>query len=373
MDKPCYVAYHRENQLYCCIEPPIVTASRTGNFDAVRILFTAGANINAQSEFTKQDELLYKDMSALHFACEDSRVDIVELLLTNNADVHLEDKGEETPLHKAVRCGKTCKKQCQIVQWLCEHGSDVDHEDKLQASPLYLAAFYGCLRKMEILLLYGADVNKICRRETSYGTPLHIAAARDQVQMAQLLILHGAQLDICNALDCTPLHLNLNSMIKSSIAQHLVYHGASVDGRDKWEYTMLAACVRNMRLDCEQLCKLFVYSGCDLNKEDWLKPLGPEEDVDSDLEDADHIPIPSGRMEELCDWLREQQMNPLSLSELTTISIRKQLSCSSQNRSIVNSVMSLPLPPALKDVVLLRDFVDLTVTPSSTKVFGKYL
>lgn len=364
-----YVAYHRENQLYSCMEPPIVTAARVGNFEALKLLVEAGANIDAQSEIRKRDDVVYKDLSALHIACEDSRLDMVGYLLSHNADVHLEDKAEELPLHKTVRCGKNCEKQSQIVQSLCEHGSDVNHIDKLQASPLYLATFYGCIKKMEILLLYGADVNRFCRRENSYGTPLHIVVARDRVDMMQLLIQHGAQLNTCNALECTPLHLNINTMIKSSIAQHLLYHGALVDGRDKWEYSILGACIRNMRIDCEILSQLFVCSGLDLNKEHWLKPL--------ELRDAEEpeaiqeIPIASGRVEKLCEWLREQQSNPRSLSDLTRIYVRRRLSSLSDGRSIVSRTQALPLPNALKDFLLLKEYIDLNITPSTGKIFGK--
>lgn len=350
------VTYHRDHQLVECSERPLITATRRGSADIVRELLKARANPDAQLELRSGStgSPLY-DKTALHFAVEDLKIDLVKLLLDYNADVNINDRSGELAVHKAVRC-KECLKQTEILQLLCERGSDIDYVNKIQCSPLYIATFYRCIRKVEMLLTYGADVNISCNREHSYGTPLHTAAYRDDLDMSKLLIAHGAKLNERNALECTPLQLNITAQAKSDIAQLLIYHGASLEGVDKWNYPLLAACIRNMRLDCELLAKLMVFAGYNLRKEHWLKPkhLRGANQPDCDIPD---VPIPHGRVERLCDWLRRQLFSPLKLSDLCRITVRECLSVGSEGRSILPGTESLPLPNPLKNFILLKEMI----------------
>ncbi len=354
LDRMNYVAYHRDNLLCSCYEPPIVTAARVGSEQLVQLLIDHGASVNDQSEIRKRDDVPQKDKSALHLACESSRLDIVKLLLAHQAQANVQDKSHELPIHKVVRC-KECSKQTEILKLLCDHGSDVNRFNKVDCSVLYLATFYRCYHKMDILLLYGADGNQSGARDNSYGTPLHVVAAKDRMDLAELLIQHGVKLNIPNALQCTPLQLNINMLSKSQVAQLLVYHGAQCNGVDKWNLTLMASCIRNMRLDCELLAKLFVYAGYNLNKDHWLRPLEMRNSIEAD--DILDVPIPPGRVQRLCDWLRERQQNPLHLVDICRISVRDVVRRASSESSIVQPVQCLPLPNALKDFLLLKDFM----------------
>lgn len=349
------VTYHRDHALVECSERPLITAARLGCTDIATELLKARANPDAQLELKGGNSCwpLY-DKTALHFAVEDLKIDLVRLMLDYKADVNINDRSGELAIHKAVRC-KECVKQSVILQLLCERGSDVNYVNKIQCSPLYIATFYRCIRKVETLIKYGADVNSSCIREHSYGTPLHTAAYRDDLDTSKLLIAHGAKLNERNALECTPLQLNITAQAKSDIAQLLIYHGASLEGVDKWNYPLLAACIRNMRLDCELLAKLMVYAGYDLHKEHWLKPAHLRAIEDST--DTPDVPIPHGRVERLCDWLRKRLFSPLKLSDLCRISVRHSLSDGSGGRSIVPGVHELPLPSPLKKFILLKEMI----------------
>ena len=349
-----YVAYHRDNHLCSCYEPPIITCTRVGDIDILELLIAAGANIDLQCEIRKRDCEVYRDRTALHFACEDHRVDMVDVLLRENADVNIEDKSGEIALHKVVRC-RDCEKQSAILQKLCEHGADVNHTSKIECNPLYLATFYGCSRKAQILLLYGADCNKYCMRENGYGTPLHVVSAKDRTDLAEMLIEHGADLSMTNSLQCTPLQLNINMLSKSDVAQLLVYHGVAVNGVDKWNLTVMASCIRNMRLDCEKLARLLVFAGYDLKQDVWLKPRHLRSEADSS--DIPDVPIAEGRVRRLCDWLWQRQCNPSHLVDLCRICIRQVLTKSCGNKSVVPHIMCLPLPGPLKSFLLLKELM----------------
>ncbi len=375
-----HISYHRDQlsmQMLSYEEPPIVTAARVGCAKIVAFLLEAGAKPDAQNECVGfQGNGRLKDRTALHFAVEDGNVELVLNLLLHNAEVNIEDRQREIPLHIAVRCKTNhCTKQNEVVRLLCEHGSEVNAINKIQCVPLYLAAFYACLDKVEMLLMYGAEVNYFCERESSYGTPLHIAAIKDRPRLAELLISHGASLNWSNALGYTPLQLNMNSHSKSDIASMLIYHGADLRGVDKFNYTLLAACIRNMRLDCEKLAKLLIFAGYNLNHDLWL--MNNEErllwfqtlpdsrsSIHGNEENGEapqtsqvipNIPIPAGRVQQLCAWLRQRQIKPGTLMELCRTVIRRAISVSVQGRSVQPGISLLPLPNAIRDFLLLRD------------------
>ena len=361
-----FVSHHRDfvgSQLSCCDELPIITAARVGSVDIVFTLLEAGANPNVQSLCHAHNGgmKVTNDKTPLHFACEHSSDEMVILLLRYNAKVNIRDKQNELPLHIAVRC-KQCPKQNCIIKALCSHYSDVNAVNKIECSPLYLASFYGCNTKVELLLSHGADIDQCSERESSYGTALHIAAVKDRTPLAWLLISHGAKLALRNGLQYTPLQLNINTHSSSEVASMLIYHGASMDGIDKFGYTVLGACIRNMRLDCERLARLAVCAGYDLRQDKWLHLMDDDKQgttrCQGVMSDKPEIPIPSGRVLQLCQWLRQRQTNASALTDLCRVVIRKVLSTSVGGRSIVASGEQLPLPTSLRGFLLLKEFSD---------------
>ena len=358
--KASFISYHRDRssvQLVACDEPPIVTAARVGSLEILQLLMEHSVNPDGQSECHSHiSGVKVRDKTALHFACEHHDVQMVSLLLNRGADVNIEDRQNELPIHIAVRC-RDCPKQSEIVKMLCEHGTDVNLPNKIACPPLYLAAFYGCLRKVEMLMLYGADVDNLCERDSSYGSALHIAAVKDRLPLAELLIKHNVLLNQVNGAGYSPLELNMSVLNQSSIAPLLIYHGARMSANVSGDYTLLATCIRAIRLDCESLAKLMVYAGYNLNRDHWLRPREVQSQLLERGEVIPNIAIPSGRVERLCDWLHLQQTNPLSLADLGRIRIRESLAENRDGKSIVPSIAKLPLPSAIRQFLLLTEFV----------------
>lgn len=110
--------------------------------------------------------------------------DIVELLLTNGADVDLTNERGETPLHRAVNTGNT-----GIVEMLLEAGAQVNAKTNTKITPLHVAAYKGIRGIVEMLLEAGAEVNAVA---TKGRTPLYYAEKKGHTEIVKLLLAKGA-------------------------------------------------------------------------------------------------------------------------------------------------------------------------------------
>jgi ankyrin repeat protein len=93
------------------------------------------------------------------------------------------------PLHEAAKKG-----DLDQINRLIEEGITVDSLDENNNTPLYIAVGQGHKDVAKLLILKGANVNVVCWR--GY-TPLHWAAAAlgGESELAELLIAEGANID----------------------------------------------------------------------------------------------------------------------------------------------------------------------------------
>ncbi|MBO9566010.1 MAG: ankyrin repeat domain-containing protein [Niastella sp.] len=89
----------------------------------------------------------------------------------------------------------------ELAAWLVEQGADLQATDTWGNTPLHNRArsIFGNIKS---LLELGADVHS---KSSSIGTPLHAAADSHNVENTALLLAYGAQTDVLNANDYTPL------------------------------------------------------------------------------------------------------------------------------------------------------------------------
>jgi ankyrin repeat protein len=73
------------------------------------------------------------------------------------------------------------------------------------STPLHCATWKGHLNVVELLLRFGADVNARNNNDHWGTTPLHAAAHANQRTIAQLLIAQGADINAINLNGRTPL------------------------------------------------------------------------------------------------------------------------------------------------------------------------
>ena len=169
-------------------------AASEGHTNTVALLVDAGSNLDA---------IDHKGNTALCGAVEDlvdknCSLEIVELLLSHNANPNISDEYGWTALHAAAKVGHK-----ELVESLLTYNANVHARTEDAWTALHQAASNGHESTAKLLLAHNADVNA----QTSYGsTALHLAADSGHANMVLLLVDPGS--DLC-AIDClgdTALH-----------------------------------------------------------------------------------------------------------------------------------------------------------------------
>ncbi|XP_031416703.1 poly [ADP-ribose] polymerase tankyrase-2 isoform X2 [Clupea harengus] len=225
-------------------ERQLLEASKSGDLEVVKKLCTL-QNVNCRDVEGRQS-------TPLHFAAGYNRVAVVEYLLQHGADVHAKDKGGLVPLHNACSYG-----HYQVAELLVIHGAVVNVADLWKFTPLHEAAAKGKYEICKLLLQHGADptkknrdgnaaldlvkdgdtdiqdlmrgdaalldaakkgclarVKKLCSpanvncRDTQgrHSTPLHLAAGYNNLEVAEYLLEHGADVNSQDKGGLIPLH-----------------------------------------------------------------------------------------------------------------------------------------------------------------------
>ncbi|XP_077478539.1 poly [ADP-ribose] polymerase tankyrase-1-like [Stigmatopora argus] len=275
----------------------LLEAAKAGDLDTVKSLCTA-QNVNCR-------DLEGRHSTPLHFAAGYNRVQVVEYLLHHGADVHAKDKGGLVPLHNACSYG-----HYEVAELLVRHGASVNVADLWKFSPLHEAAAKGKYEICKLLLKHGADpskknrdgntpldlvkdsdtdiqdllrgdaalldaakkgclarVQKLCSpdnincRDTQgrNSTPLHLAAGYNNLEVAEYLLEHGADVNAQDKGGLIPLH-NAASYGHVDIAALLIKYNTSVNATDKWAFTPLHEAAQKGRT---QLCALLLAHGAD--------------------------------------------------------------------------------------------------------------
>ncbi|XP_042313630.1 poly [ADP-ribose] polymerase tankyrase-2 isoform X3 [Sceloporus undulatus] len=215
----------------------LLEAAKAGDMDTVKKLCTV-QSVNCRDIEGRQS-------TPLHFAAGYNRVSVVEYLLQHGADVHAKDKGGLVPLHNACSYG-----HYEVAELLVKHGAVVNVADLWKFTPLHEAAAKGKYEICKLLLQHGADPTK---KNRDGNTPLDLVKDGD-TDIQDLLRGDAALLDaakkgclarvkkLCSPdnVNCrdtqgrhsTPLHLaaGYNNL---EVAEYLLQHGADVNAQDK--------------------------------------------------------------------------------------------------------------------------------------------
>jgi ankyrin repeat protein len=133
------------------------------------------------SAWKKQDSFQNIDKALLSAA---GMGDILKVqhLLAINADINVQDGNGWTPLHRAID-----GRHKEVVKLLIYKEADVTVKDFTDHStPLH---WIEGKEEAELLIIHGADVN--ARNRTGF-TPLHLAVMGECLEVAELLIINGA-------------------------------------------------------------------------------------------------------------------------------------------------------------------------------------
>ena len=182
---------------------------------------------------------------------------IAELLLENGARVNVRGDPPLCFTHYFFD-----DHRIHAVKFLLKHGADVNAMSELRnLTPLCLATFRGCLEVTQMLLEHGAEVD---RPNIEGQTPLHLVSTKmdpdlpgegERSILARLLVDNGADVNAQDEHERTPLHF-ASYHGRPEIARLLLDHGANpqaenIQGRSPLHEVSQGNC----RITCHgQLC-----------------------------------------------------------------------------------------------------------------------
>merc|ERR1712029_41693 len=162
------------------------------------LLISHGADINAMTE---------EKVTPLHIASREGLRMLSQRLIENGASVNaVGGTLKRTPLHQACIKGRET-----TVQLLLDHGANVNSKDKVNLTPLHIASRGGWIRTdqssviVKLLIEKGAKVNAI--GGILERTPLHEACLKGKTEAVQILLDHGANVDVLDKEKKTPLQV----------------------------------------------------------------------------------------------------------------------------------------------------------------------
>ncbi|MDB4794760.1 ankyrin repeat domain-containing protein [bacterium] len=251
----------------------------------------------------------------LHLTAYNGHKDIVELLITNGADVNAKlnlfgeiirpievvkeghpeiadllrkHGGKYGTIHTAAGGG-----DIEAVKEFLAAGVDVNAKDEVESTPLHGAAQYGHLETVELLIAKGADVNAkdedgetplddaegetavLLRKhggKTSYwfkaGESIHIATVAGHIEAVKQHLAAGAEVNAKDEDGLTPLdHAVWGG--HTEVAELLIANGADVNAKDKYGWTPLLHAARKGH---KEIVELLIDKGADVKaKNGWLR------------------------------------------------------------------------------------------------------
>ena len=118
----------------------------------------------------------------------------LDLLLAAGADVNAKGRDCNVPLIHVVR-----QSDYECMTRLIKAGVDVNITDRYGVDVIFMALWKSTSKILKLLLKSGADVN--VRKRDNNATPLIHAAIYCKIEYIGLLLLAGAQVNICETID----------------------------------------------------------------------------------------------------------------------------------------------------------------------------
>ena len=212
----------------------LIRACQEGDYHGVRRALLDGADPNYT---TARD-----GMTPLHWAVERDHVEILELLLSG----------------PATTITKTTKRRTQDYH-NCTSMANVDSVDSYRCTPLSTACQRGNLTIVDVLLRHGADPNfgdgdgwtplhwtrspEVAARLLRHGdtdvdakdkdgeTPLHVKIGDEDLDVASVLLHHGADIRAHNARNMTPLQMAAR-LLDVAMVRRILQSGATLEGHE---------------------------------------------------------------------------------------------------------------------------------------------
>ncbi|WP_372997782.1 ankyrin repeat domain-containing protein [Marinobacter sp.] len=229
----------------------------TEKYDYASVIIESGADPS------KTDS---KGWSPLHESVFNGSVELTRKLVDAGAD--LESRWNEwTPLHYTANSLEHADRSndVELARILIKAGADINAQQSEGSTPLLLSVINDRQEVLDLLLDSGADLE---RANEVGNTPLIESVFLGNVSAAKKLIDAGANLEATQKQDWTALHYTANSPEKGArendlqLANLLIESGANIDARTVAGITPLYLSVANERSD---MTDLFASAGSDLS------------------------------------------------------------------------------------------------------------
>ncbi|XP_057363920.1 2-5A-dependent ribonuclease [Manis pentadactyla] len=229
----------------------LIEAVRKEDVKLIQQLLERGADVNFQES--------HSGWTPLHNAVQNSREDIVSLLLHHGADPCLRKRNGATPFILAGIVGNV-----KLLKLFLSKGADVNECDSHGFTAFMEAAVYGNVEALRFLYESGAEVN--LRRKTKEeqerirkggATALMDAAKNNHLEVVKILLDEmGADVTVCDNMGRNALiHALKNSDDRNVkvITQLLLDHGTDVTVRGEKGKTPLILAVERKNVDLVQM------------------------------------------------------------------------------------------------------------------------
>ena len=267
--------------------------------------------------------------------------DIVNSLLNFGFDVDVVGRFQKTALHHAARCGHV-----ETTRALLEFGAPTDCQDNMGMTPLLLAAGKGYLERyrdvMTLLIESGCDINKT----DIYGRNVfHVTAAQGCADVMEILLSRG-HFKAARAISfrgVTPMLSAVRSN-RLQVIKVLLSFNWTVTSKFYFQNHRRPLLWFPLHDGYVDIALLLVSAGADihalLGKSTPLCQYSAVPWLHKNILSDDKV------LKDVIDLTAK----PRSLTDLCRIEIRSLLS-----HNISREVAMLPLPPGLRDTILMKD------------------
>lgn len=169
---------------------PFLDACASGHDCVVNTLIEAGANVNVN----------YEHSTPLIVACKTGKIKTVTVLIQKGADVNQASY---------IKCYK-CPEGIDVKEWnkmKLDGNSEGFHREEYE-TPITAACINNHVDVAELLIKAGADVNVIKR---NYGTPLTLACKNGHLKIVELLLREKAEINLGDSTGKTPILIALTN------------------------------------------------------------------------------------------------------------------------------------------------------------------
>lgn len=229
----------------------LLSAVERGEVAAARTLLQQGTHTAARNKAGR---------TLLIIAVGRGDLEMAKLLVQAGASVN---DCTDTPTGSSVLAWAAEGNNLQVIELLLDHGADIDGTGRNSQSALFFAAGRNRLAMAKLLLRRGANPNKYTGRSTTRHlvTPMFAAVLEGQVEMMELLLAHGANLEKRSSVGATVL-MCAAAGDKPEVLRWLIGKGAKINVQNQWGHTPLTWAVRNGQTEN---VKILLAAGTDVN------------------------------------------------------------------------------------------------------------